>query len=182
MARRILIAATILWTVSAFSTAPATTMTMTLDGIGVDTCGVGWREGSCALHVAPTVTGDYSPPGSCAFNLVPDGIELLGARLVVDVGTLAGIETVEVDLLEEGGKEHTRIYAYAVGADTDYDFVMSWWNGGQTEQTVTMDVSAERLGMLVISGDASLIREVRLNGATLVGLPAQSWGTLKGRY
>ena len=163
-------------------TTQAVTMTMTLDGVQVQACDVSWEEGSCVLKVTETTMGDYTPPGVCTFFPQAEGIALFGARLEIDASALTGTEWLEVDLRESSGDGHTRLFVYAEGETGYFNFAMSYFDGSPTDQTMFMDVTGYELGKIVISGHTALIQEVRIEGSSMVALPAVRWGVLKARW
>lgn len=162
--------------------AEAATLTMTLDSVGVSACDTPWTEGSCVLKVTDTTIGDYTPPGFCLFFPQAEGLALLGARLEIDVAALHGIETVEIDIREVSGDGRTRAFVYAEGALNYFNFLMSYYDGGATEQTFVLDVTGYELGKIAVSAHEALIEEVRLLGSTMVALPDPSWGVIKARW
>ena len=164
------------------ASAGADTLTITLDNVEVDTCHTPWTEGICDVQVVETVEGDQAPPGYCTWDQQAEGVTLLGARLEIDTTALEGVEEVEIDLRENSGNGHTKLYFYDTGLTNIIQFVVSSYTGSPTDQTLPVFIVGSELGKIVISGSDGLIKEVRLIGNLKVEGEGESWGTLKTRW
>jgi len=95
------------------SPALADEIVLTLDFVDVSDCDTPWNESSCALWFTETIDGDYGyPQGYCLPSPQPDGVYIMPARLVVDVSTIEGIESIEVDYQEASDPGRTRVFLY----------------------------------------------------------------------
>ena len=162
--------------------ANADTLIMTLDNVQTGDCDTPWTEGVCDLQVVDTAIGDYTPPGNCIWFPQAEGLALFGARLEIDTTALTGLETVEVDLREVSGDGRTRIFLFEEGATNYFQFVMSTYDGGATDQTLPLFTAGFEVGKIAISGHEALITEVRLIGNLIVGNEAETWSVLKTRW
>ena len=160
----------------------ADTMTITLDNVEVDTCDTPWTEGIFDLQVIDTDIGDYTPPGNCVWFPQAEGVALMGARLEIDTTALLGVDEVQIDLREDSGDGHTKIFLYEPGGVAYFQFVMSYYSGSATEQSMPIVTGGFVLGKIVISGNDALIQEVRVLGNLTVENEEESWGTLKSRW
>ena len=147
----------------------------------MNTCDTSWTESSCELTVVTTGVEDYLP-GFCSWMPLAEELALTGARLLIDVSALDGIDWIEVDVTEFSGDGRTRLFAYEEGTDVLYNFVMSFYEGSETFQTMMMDVTGPKLGTIAISAQGARISEVRLSGFNLVGTEYSSWSVMKSRW
>ena len=104
-------------------------------------------------------------------TLTPDGVSAIG-----------GIDYIDVDLREVSGDGHTKVFLFEEGATNYFQFVMSYYDGGATDQSLPIFCAGFKLARIVISGNDALIQEIRLNGTLLVGNDDSSWGVLKARW
>lgn len=162
--------------------ANAETLTMTLDNVQTGDCDTQWTEGVCDLQVIDTAIGDYTPPGNCIWFPQAEGLALFGARLEIDTTALVGVEAVEVDLREVSGNGRTRVFLYEEGATNYFQFMMSSYDGGATDQTLILFTSGFELGQIAVSGHEALIQEVRLIGNLIVDNEAETWSAVKTRW
>jgi hypothetical protein len=162
--------------------AAAEELTMTLDNVAVETCGTAWLEGSCVMQVIETINTDYSTEGSCRWIPKPVGLYLLGARLLIDVSALDGIEWVEVDIREASAAGRTRLFLYEAGSATEFNYAMSTYDGSVTDQTLMLDAAGFDLATIAVSGQRVVVTEVRIIGSAIVDIDTQSWSALKSRW
>jgi len=161
--------------------AHAAEMTMSLDNVAVNTCDTSWTEGSCELMVVDTIVEDFLP-GFCSWLPLAEEVALMGARLVIDVSALDGVDWIEVDVTEFSGDGHTRLFAYEEGSNVLVNFVMSFYDGSETFQTLMMDVAGSKLGTIAVSAQGARVSEVRLSGFDLVSTEYSSWTAMKSRW
>ena len=162
--------------------AAAEEFTMTLDNVAVETCRTTWLEGSCVMQVVDTTDADYPTVGSCSWVPKPVGLYLIGARLVIDVSAMDGVEWVEVDIREGSGTGRTRLFVYEAGNETEFNLAMSTYDGSVTDQTLMLNTAGFDMATIAISGRRALVSEVRIGGATVVDLDQNSWSALKSRW
>ena len=99
------------------------------------------------------------------------------ARLVVDVSTIVGIETIEVDYQEASDPGRTRVFLYEEGVA-----VVEEWSLGMGLATFVLDATGHVVDHLAISGWEAAVWEIRLIGATLVDNEQTSFSALKAVY
>jgi len=99
------------------------------------------------------------------------------ARLVVDVSTIEGIETIEVDYQEASDPGRTRVFLYEEGIA----FVEEW-STGMGLATFVLDATGHVVDQLAISGWEAAVWEIRLIGTTLVDNEQTSFSALKTVY
>ena len=128
------------------STAHAVTMTVTLDGVSVNTCYSTWEEGSCVMQVVDTTMDDYTPSGNCTFFPQAEGIALMGARMEIDVSAVDGIDFIEVDLREVSGNGRTRVFLFEEDASNYFQFAMNYYDDG-AEGTVVSSRTGSAPGL-----------------------------------
>lgn len=98
--------------------APPWAVPITLDAIPASNCGESWTEPAggvgAVLELASTEAGDCSV-GACAWQTIPGGIDLLGARLDVHLdwgGGLGGIFDAQIAIEDHCGVGCTRVLLY----------------------------------------------------------------------
>jgi hypothetical protein len=121
-------------------------------------------------------------PGFCSWFPLAEELTLTGARLVIDVSALDGIDWIEVDVTEFSDEGHTRLFAYEHETNNLFNFAMSSYDGSETFQTLMMDVAGFKLGTIAVSGHGARISEVRLSGFNLVETEYSSWSVMKTRW
>jgi len=161
------------------SPALADEIVLTLDAVGVSACDTPWNESSCALWFTETIDGDYGhPPGYCLPSPQPEGVYIMPARLVVDVSTIEGIESIEVDYQEASDPGRTRVFLY----DGDGTAFVEEWSQGMGLATFMLDATGHVVDQLAISGWEAAVWEIRLIGAILVDNEQTSFSALKAVY
>jgi hypothetical protein len=146
------------------SPALADEIVLTLDAVGVSACDTPWNESSCARYCLP------SPQ--------PEGVYIMPARLVVDVSTIEGIESIEVDYQEASDPGRTRVFLY----DGDGTAFVEEWSQGMGLATFVLDATGHVVDQLAISGWEAAVWEIRLIGAILVDNEQTSFSALKAVY
>ena len=155
----------------------AGTMTVTLDDVTVDTCGEVWHEIGLPIWFTET-TEDDPYPGLCVVD--PDansddleGVFLGPARLMVNVGSVEGLDLVYLDVhINSGsafafmyrGDEH--LYTNGIGGEGDHLLTLPAFDGDT----------------VILRGDNLFVWEIRLDGSNLVVAEPVSFGSLKVQY
>ncbi len=161
--------------------APAGTITLTLDNVYVTECYETDSEAGCLLWFEATTSEDEIA-GYCLFvphaeALGKIGVYIWPARLVVDLTTLQGIESAEIDIYETHFAGSTRAFFYEQGS-----LVASTQSYQEDEQTLVLDAGGGRVDRLAVSAHESYVWEIRLSGSALVPGDGVSFGAIKSLY
>jgi hypothetical protein len=157
--------------------ASAAQVTVTLDTLPTGDCYDPWQEADLTMQVVETTADDYTGAGYCVFLPLSGGIWLGGSRLSVDLRTLVGIESVEIDIQEGFDPHCTRAWLYQDDAVLDYD----------DSDLVGVDLLTLAPGgglptELIVSGHECGVFEIRIIGDGLTPTAPTSWGTVKALY
>ena len=152
-------------------------------------CDEVWNWNGCDSKMVDTVFGDPggavvfgdpSGPGHCYWIQPVGRIKMYPARLQVDLSTLKGLDTIEVDVNELDYAGRTKVFAYAYGQSSA--FVQAASSAAGT-QTIQIDVSGDRPVTLAVACAECEVSEVRLISAgAIVPLDAESFSTVKGMF
>jgi hypothetical protein len=175
----------VLISIPALAWAPPWPIPILLDAIPVSDCGVVWEEPAvpigAELILTATEAGDCST-GLCAWETIPGGIDLLGARLDVRLGWgggIGGIFDVWVAIEDHCGVGCTRVLLYFdelfLGETSNQttgapEFIATGWGSGEA--------SGNRL--IIVSCGAKVHEiTVWLLGDAVEG---SAWSTIKALY
>jgi hypothetical protein len=165
------------------ATAPviAAEVTLSLDSIpGGIPCGETFNEGACQMWFTNILTSDCQaaePVEICFIAVQPTGVFIMPARLVVDLSSIEGIETISVDVTEGFDPGCTRVMLYESG-----NMIYLTSSSGTGAQTIDVSTVGIVFDSLIIAGWESAVWEIRLYGSNLVGNDARTFGTLKALY
>jgi hypothetical protein len=157
----------------------AATRVLTMDGLTDLECDAPWTEANLTLEIVDTTADDHTAGVCIVFDNV-NGPLLYGARLVVDLSTVSGVETVEVHYQQEPCAEPggcTRAYLY-----NDGEIVFTHLGGTDDGDVITTLTAGGPVDTIAVSAIGAIVKEIRIIGDDLIPAAAQRWSVVKSLY